>query len=153
MRFAAVLLLLAIAAAPTMAQWNPSEMVISPGIKIGWSSGDEGGMTMGFELSVIQLMNDRGNYVGLVFDFDGTARGRRKFHLGAEFGIPFLGMEIGPTIVVEEDESRVALTVTPYAGIYLLPYYSITFPGTIINEAGAYVKLPMWVDNSYSHFN
>ena len=158
MRLPIVLLLLLSLSNLSEAQFDSDEMYVSPGIKIGWASGDEGGFTIGFELSVIQMARDWSSvpsYYGLVFDYDFGRRGRHKFHMGVEAGVPLVGVEMGPTLIVGREKTQVGLTMTPYIGLIAYPYYSINLADTVIQEAGAYLKLPYSLrrSSSGSRFN
>ena len=156
MRYSIVLMALTLLALPAYAQ-REGELVISPGIKIGSSSGDEGGFTVGFEVSLTQGISNGEiyHYVGIVFDYDYAVGGRHKIHIGAETGIPFAGMEIGPTLVFGKGESepRLALTVTPYVGLLLFPFCSVTFLDPVIFEGGAYLKVPILPYRNSARFN
>ena len=145
MRFLASLLLLLLLSSVASAQgWR--DVFISPGIKIGMSSGPEGGFTFGCEVSVT-----RGSgswwYYGLVLGWDGSKAKRQKLHLGAELGAPLVGVEIGPTFVFDRDETRLAWTATPYAGLVIYYYHSFTMlPDETIDEDGAFIKFPFRAD-------
>ena len=55
------------------------------------------------------------------------------------------GIEGGPTIMRTRDGVRVGLTVSPWIGAIVVPYYAHTWllGGTSIRELGTYLKLPL----------
>jgi hypothetical protein len=106
MRLLTTLFLLAILSYAAHAQSNLGNIIISPGIRLGGSS-------------------------------------------GAEAGYPWIGMEIGPTLVFGEGEPRFGLTATPYVGLLVYPFFSITFlSDATVSEGGAYLKFPFMADGS-----
>ena len=153
-RLLAFIIFLAIAPSILNAQDNSPFFMISPGIKIGFASGETGGLTMGVELSAgywdksSMLDSYGGTFFGGVIDYDFSVGGRGKLHIGAEATLGPVGLEIGPTLVFENGRTRLVTTITGFAGVFAMPYYSRTFGGDepSITEWGAYGKYPFRTD-------
>jgi hypothetical protein len=151
-----ILALIAITASTARAQFDFSNapFVVSPGIKLGFASGDAGGFTVGVELSAgywdkaTVLDAFGGTFIGGVIDYDVSVGGRGKLHFGAEATLGPVGVDVGPTLVFENGTTRLATTVTPFIGVMAMPYYSMTFADDqpTITEWGAYGKLPFRTD-------
>ena len=126
----------------------------SVGLKIGYSFGNNGGLTMGIEGSYFHLADD-GRSVGAVISVDGWKEYRR-LHLGiesnfktkAEDVMELAGFEIGPTILMRDGEYDIGIGATPYFGVFIIPYYTFTFydENFHTHEAGTYLKFPFPVE-------
>jgi len=121
----------------------------NPGMKIGYTFGENGGFTWGYEMSITyQQAKTIGNikipyYTGLVIDID-YCNDIKKIHLGAEFA-SVAGICIGPTWITENGKTEVGFSIIPYTGLFLYPYYSFTYRSEKpnIHEIGGYLKLPI----------
>jgi hypothetical protein len=152
---AAALLLAGALCAPRPAQAAYSQLWINPGIKLAWTFGE--GFTYGFELSAVFLPPDNGvtggglgalidqwsKTYGLVFNIDRTTSRVTKLRLGVEWVGPGIGIEAGPSLVLDQDGPHFGIGVTPWAGFYTMPYYTYTnvFGRKNLHEMGMYLKL------------
>jgi len=118
--------------------------VLNPGVRVGYIFGEGGGLTFGAELSHTWVW-ENGAIAGAVAAVDFTPQNVR-IHFGAEgaFGI---GVDLGPTVYLGR-ESDIGFSVTPFAGLFLYPYYSYTFrmSGENEQEVGAALKYPFRPD-------
>ena len=117
---------------------------VNPGIKLGYTFGDQRGFTLGFECSITRMVGDRFSYGGVAsVDF---CRQLIRVHTGmqASWGI---GVEWGPTFIRDGSESQFGHSLTPFLGIVAYPYYTMTFRGEspTLYEVGSYVKVPIRV--------
>jgi len=129
----------------------PAADFISPGLKVGWTFGR--GITVGLELSLVWdrqkdwadrdwLSLPYGH--GLVFDVDTNFKGFWKLHAGYEAIGPFVGIDVGPTVVGDRGRVLFGLGITPWAGYDVIPYYTYTlaFGGEKnFHELGTYLKV------------
>jgi hypothetical protein len=143
-----LVLMLLVATCDLSAQ--PNEF-LNVGLRLGWMLGERGGPIIGFEASYTWLDSDtftHGPVVGGDYHYrDGDVR----IHAGYELVAPRLpigGVEIGPTLRVCDDGTSLGAHATAFVGLYGYPYYSATFyPGEITHEVGAYLKLPIQIDD------
>jgi hypothetical protein len=148
-RLALALVLGALALAPAPARAVETELAaLSPGVKLGWTFGR--GLTFGVEVSWIWAPTTVDDWkehpyaTGVVVDLDTNFKGLWKLHLGGELVGPFVGIEAGPSLVVDRGEWLLGLGITPWAGYDVIPYYSYTyvFGGERnLHEVGSYLKL------------
>ncbi|MCX6144983.1 MAG: hypothetical protein NTZ35_17400 [Ignavibacteriales bacterium] len=133
-RLLTVILLLA-ALLPAAAQ-----TCINPGLKLGYRFGDAGGFVAGFEVSIMVAHENR--YVGFVVAADGTPK-IWDCHFGVEYGVGYVGICAGPVVAHRSDTTAYGFRVTPYAGIFLVPYYNyqFLFQSGGEHEIGSYIKL------------
>ena len=123
------------------------QTVFSPGIKLGYTFGEDGGFTYGFEFSyVIKLEGNRdtdiaGLYIGPVFDID-FSKHFQRIHFGLEAGTGPFGVCFGPSFVSVLGEAyQSGYSVIPYAGLLAYPYYNFTKVGEVtFREWGSYFK-------------
>ena len=151
--FAASLVAVVLAAAPAPARALdnpfPDSAIVSPGVKLGYTFGEEGGFTFGVELSVLVRTGPSLSVVlahGPVLDLSWTWDGIFVLHAGYELASVVLGVEAGPSLVVGRGATRFGFGVTPWlGGIVVAPYYGHTFVvgGEAVDELGAYFKLPI----------
>ena len=126
----------------------PDSTIISPGIKLGYAFGDRGGLSFGVELTVLKRTGaDLSAIVahGPAVNVGWSRGGIMYARVGWEAVSWFVGVEGGPTIVRGPDGVRVGLTVSPWIGAIVVPYYAHTwlFGGPSIRELGTYLKLPL----------
>jgi len=100
---------------------------ISPGIKLGYRFGQDGGLTFGFEMSYIIWAKDElyKPIYGVVIGLD-NFYGKNDFHFGVEVATPYFGVEVGPTISGRYDYD-LGFSATIYTGLGLYPYYCYTY--------------------------
>jgi hypothetical protein len=122
---------------------------VSPGIKLSYAFGR--GFNFGFELSVVSApkywddIKRRPFGVGGVLNIDTTFKGLFKMRAGGQFNVPGIGIEAGPSWVVEDGRSYFGLGFTPFLGAaYIFPFYT----GTVVfgakrnvHELGTYLKV------------
>lgn len=118
------------------------------GLKFGYSFGENGGFTYGFEISTVACTFDESVY-GAALSYDITGE-LHKVHFGLEAalaplkrGFNFWGFEAGPTYAWNDSEDFFGLGVMSYFGTIIIPEYSFTYLenyGTL-HEIGTYVKL------------
>ena len=124
---------------------------LDPGIKIGYAFGENGGLFYGLELSyVITGPDSKHPSYGLTFSYDFLPTSHR-IHVGAEFLSPFAGIDIGPSLLLNESTNLYGLSLTTFAGIFILPHYQLSLlsDGVITHEVGSFVKVPIQLD----HYN
>jgi hypothetical protein len=126
---------------------------VNPGASLSYTFGAGGGWTYGVEVSV--LWESVPSTVGAVVKADCTPAAKMwKFHAGFE-GHPFpvedapMGLDVGPTVLLDNGRLSGGLSITPYTGIVLVPFLTLTirYPGSILFEAGASLKGPFTVRN------
>lgn len=130
---------------------------LSVGAKFGYAFGSEGGFIFGVEGSYFHLSD--GKSFGAVLSIDAWENTRR-FHLGVESNfdgqqnvyLNLVGFEIGPTLLKHNGEYDLGLGVTPYAGIFIIPYYTFTYydKDFMMHEAGSYLKVPILLEGDLS---
>jgi hypothetical protein len=119
---------------------------ISPGIKLAYTFGR--GFTVGFEISFVwfpptwEEMKELPMGFGFVIDLDTDFDDFFKMHLGGQANLPLLGVTFGPTLVFENG-AHIGLSLSPWVGTFVVPYYSATwvFGGDNMHELGTYLKL------------
>jgi hypothetical protein len=117
-----------------------AQTYVNPGLKLGYRFGDAGGFVAGFEVSIM-IANNKG-YYGFVVAADGTPK-IWDYHFGVEYGVGFVGVCAGPVVTHRSDTTDYGFRVTPYAGIFLVPYYNyqFLFQSGGEHEIGSYIKL------------
>jgi len=114
---------------------------INPGLKLGYTFGENGGFTAGIEISYTWANT---NLAWGVLSSADWCNGLLKIHLGLE-AARGVGISIGPSITKKIDTIDYGITVTPFAGFILYPFYSYTWRMTSpnIQEVGAFLKFPI----------
>ncbi len=119
---------------------------INPGFKLGYTFGEQGGFTYGFELSVTTdiIKNQSGGRIGVVFDVD-ACKDWTRIHTGIEASAVIVGCDIGPSFLFRNDTVSYGFSFIPFAGILLYPYYNFSYfeDGFSTHEIGSYFKLPI----------
>ncbi|MDP4199944.1 MAG: hypothetical protein Q8922_08360 [Bacteroidota bacterium] len=122
----------------------------SIGPKIGYTFGAEGGVTAGFEVSYFP------NYDALPIGYtcDITVLGdpsRLSLHLGAEAYL-IAGLDIGPTLFLDRGRFYPGVSIIPFVGVGLLPYYEfgVPFDHPPFESVGGYLKFPIG-SGGYGH--
>ena len=149
-----LLLTTTFALTPTPASANDT-VWFSPGIKLGYTFGE--GFTVGLELSVVHVPDvsstdigdllARGIFVGYggVLNWDWTpAASLHKVHLGAQWTGPAIGLEVGPSVVFDDQGTYFGVGVSPWALTYAIPYYNYTLVfgrQENLHEIGVHLKL------------
>ena len=121
-----------------------SQTVVSPGMKLGHTFGENGGFTWGFEVSITSFTHPP--YYGGVVDID-FCKERTKLHIGFQASL-IAGASIGPTWIWEDRQQDVGFSVIPFAGVFLYPYYAYTVrpEKPDLQEIGSYLKIPIAIN-------
>jgi hypothetical protein len=121
---------------------------VNPGVMISYTFGR--GVTYGFELSVVRHPETIDDWkeqpygVGVALDIGTNFKDLFKMRLGGEIVGPFIGVEAGPALVIDRSGTRLGFGITPWAGYYVMPYYTYTFTfgdGPNLHEVGTYLKV------------
>ncbi len=116
---------------------------VNPGIKLGLAFGQEIEFVFGYELSIL-FHNQDFEYQswGITLDYDKLA-GTKRFHAGVEYLYRAVGIDVGPTIVWNNDVMHPGFSVIPFGGLGVLPYINYTHIKDLDDqiEAGSYIKL------------
>jgi hypothetical protein len=135
--------------------------IFSPGVKVGYAFGERGGFIFGIELSLVFDPNtsDLENRYGAVISFE-ALKNEQRLHLGAQANLAafrgdlwtFTGLEIGPTLLLSKGNIDFGLSVTPYFGGFIIPYYRllITTNNLIQSEVGSFIKLHLPIKGKYN---
>ena len=122
---------------------------ISPGIKMSYVFGSAGGFSFGWEVSVYRTIawksrGDEEGYIGVALSID-WCKSTTKLQLGVEGSQRFVGICLGPSIVIRDSTWHYGASATMYSWFVALPYYTYTFMhGTSdVHELGAFVKIPI----------
>jgi hypothetical protein len=129
---------------------------ISPGVKLAYTFGR--GFTMGLELSLTwapntwEDMKDQPYALGGALNLDTNFKRLFRLRLGGQLVGPFIGLEIGPALVVDEGRTRLGIGFTPWVGAFVIPYYTYTlvFSGPDLHELGAYFKVHLNTEMDFS---
>lgn len=121
-----------------------NSVFLNPGIKLGYTYGENGGFTYGFELSVTSnvLPDEPTLCYGVVFDIDFNKHWT-KIHFGAEGNLITLGLDIGPTLLIQNGTTTLGFSIIPYCGALLYLYYNYSYFGKnmlAMSELGMYLK-------------
>lgn len=95
------LLSLAIVLAPAYSAYGDYRF-ISPGINMGYTYGQHGGFTGGFEVSYIVWYQNTAHAAVLVADLQERMA---KYHLGYQIS-HLVGIELGPSLVLKNDKKQ-----------------------------------------------
>lgn len=117
---------------------------VNPGIKLGYTFGDQRGFTIGLECSITRMVGGSFTYGGVAaVDF---CRQLIRIHAGVQAS-KFIGIEWGPTFIRDGSESHFGHSLTPFLGFVAYPYYTMTFRGysPTLHEVGSYLKAPIKV--------
>jgi len=122
------------------------EIIVNPGVKLGYVFGDRGGFVFGAEVSWTRL-SDPGIVTGVLATID-ICGDRLRLHGGVEGGIYFLGVDVGPSIVIDRGAFDIGVSIVPYGGFLVYPYYNYTatLGGSRFDEVGSYIKVPHRAD-------
>lgn len=101
------------------------------GFKFGHTFGDDGGFTVGTEISYTTLSEKFGR--GILIDYD-VCQGRSKLHLGAELMAAGVGVSIGPTLAGQYNQTVWGYTATFFWGfvslsllqLYIYPEFAVS---------------------------
>jgi hypothetical protein len=124
--------------APAVASAQPFWSV---GPKLGYTLGDNGGFTGGFEVSYFpqQVFPLWGFTCDLTFWKDHSS-----LHFGMEVN-EIIGLDVGPTLFYSNGTVHMGFSAIPFAGIFFFGYYEIACPffQTPFQSWGGYLKIPI----------
>jgi hypothetical protein len=121
--------------------------VISPGIKLGYAFGNQGGFIYGFELTFGRLTLSAFPYpmfYGIVANLDFIKENTRA-SIAGEFQMwPFPGFTVGPALIKTNDFSEIGFT----AGTYLsIGYLNLSYNYYLFKHSGNDLKsFPKLID-------
>ena len=127
----------------------PEYAIISPGVKVAYTFGDEGGLTFGGEIATLFRNGPDAGVVlahGPALNFGWASRGIFQLRVGYEVASWLIGVEAGPGLVTDRTGTHFAIGVTPWLGaIFAAPFYTHAFVlgGRSVDEVGTYLKLPL----------
>jgi hypothetical protein len=124
---------------------------VNPGLKLGYTFGEQRGFTSGLECSVTRLVDKNISY-GAVASVD-FCRQLMRFHVGIQAS-GAVGVEWGPTIIRDGKETEFGHSLTPFLGFIAYPYYRMTFRSgsSNLHEVGTYIKGPIRVSGPSYNF-
>ena len=147
--FGIALILLVSGTTPVAAQ-EEGRGWVSPGLRLGYRFGDDGGFFLGVECSFMHMFqwSPSMHAVGAVVSVDGFAPGLR-FQIGAQYSAGIAGTALGYSYLQKEGKSEHGYFGSLYTFIGIMPYLAFEeYPdrqdGPDI-EAGALLKAPLKV--------
>ena len=155
---------LAVALVTIPLQARADEWGFSPGVKLAWTPGR--GLVYGVEVSVIRLPDildmPTGSLIddaitagedfitrtyGIVLNLDTNFNGLFKMRIGGEWVGPFIGLEAGPSLIVDREHgTHLGFGLTTWVGYTIIPYYTYTLvfgDSPNVHEIGVYLKSPL----------
>lgn len=145
--FATLVALMMLACTPTIYARDP-QVYLNPGLKFGYTFGDHGGFTYGFEVSVTTNFKNQETAVwyGVVVDVD-FCKDWTRLHTGIEASAIGFGFDVGPSFLFRNDTVSYGVSLIPFLGIIVFPYYNFSYfdNGFETHELGSYFKLPVMV--------
>lgn len=127
----------------------PDSVVVSPGVKVAYTFGPEGGWTLGLELTLLYRTTESLSPVlahGPAFNVTWTPSRSWYLRTGWQIVSFFVGFEAGPALVVDGEGAHLGFGLTPWLGaVWVVPYFTHTFVlgGRGLSELGTYLKLPL----------
>lgn len=133
-----------------------SVVFFSPGVKLGYAFGEKEGFIWGIEGTIVFGRENRSNDTryGIALSLE-SFKGKSRLHIGGQANfagdINLFGIEIGPTIILDEEVNDFGISFTPYYGAFLIPYVRFTsFQKTGTEaELGTFLKLHLRVKGEY----
>jgi hypothetical protein len=137
------LIIIAISIIPSIIISQPS-IYLSLGVKIGYSFGTFSQPIGGFEISVSRWQDREGVFNGACLSYE-ISENFKLIHFGVELGKGAMAGSIGPSLMLNEDESHFGATATVWTGIGILPYVRQNWLSGYLNnysEIGIFLKVP-----------
>lgn len=135
------------------------EILIRPGLKVGYQFGENGGFVYGFELGVINYVTDlntQKHLFGILSSLD-FCNENSKLHFGLELSAGSIAFEIGPTFYYFEEEVYNGLTFGVNSLLIITPYleYTKIFKNNQLSflQTGAFLKVPIPFGNRSIKFH
>lgn len=139
----ALVVLMMLAYTPNVCASEP-RVYLNPGFKLGYTFGEHGGFTYGFEVSMTTHLsnNSEALLIGVVIDAD-FCKDWARLHTGVEVSAAVVGCDVGPSFLFRHDTVSYGISFIPYAGFVLYPYFHFsTFDtGFTTHEVGSYFKV------------
>jgi|ERR1700733_5607999 len=132
-----------------LTQKAASQPFWSVGPKIGYTFGENAGLTGGVEVSYLPQNRSSFTY-GYTLDINFWPK-HVSVHLGFETWF-FLGVDVGPTFFFSKNGVNPGLSIIAWDGLILYPYYELGIPfnGELFQGVGAYLKFPIGYQNDFS---
>lgn len=147
--------LLMVVQSPKVYAGDP-QIYINPGIKLGYTFGDDGGFTYGFELSITTNFKNQqtSNWYGVVVDVD-FCKDWTRLHTGIEASSIGVGCDVGPSFLFRNDTVSYGVSFIPFIGIIVYPYYNFSFfdNGFASHELGSYFKVGGLISGDRIHIH
>ena len=112
----------------------------STGPKIGYTFGQQGGLTGGWEFSYFPDQTPNGYFLGYTVDLTAW-----KGHTTLHFGVEGYFLDVGPTLFFSNNSLNFGMSAIAWIGIIIYPYYEFAWPfgQTPFNSVGGYIKIPV----------
>jgi len=122
---------------------------ISPGIKLGYAFGSNGGLIAGLEVSYTKFPDNRGLITGVCLSIEQLHYSTLFIHVAFE-AASIIGASIGPTLMISKQHNAFGVAGTVFGGLVILPYYRYTYlPNDLdFGEAGSFLKFPIQLSGS-----
>lgn len=116
----------------------------SPGLKIGYQFGENGGFVYGFDFSVMRTVDYFPNVGGnICIEF---FKENIKLHLGAQTA-HIIGIDIGPTIHFTPQKTNFGYSFGLYGLAFIMPFYEYTKifdeQNYSFSQSGVFLKAPI----------
>ena len=134
------LLIIGTSQASTQDRW-----FISPGFKLGYAFGENGGVVAGAEVSITRWPESGRLITGACVSIE-EMKPYTFLHVGFE-AASVVGASVGPTMLISKESRAWGFTGTIWGGLVVLPYfrYSSFSSRADLYEAGAFLKFPMMI--------
>ena len=138
LQFLSALLIIGAAQASTQDRW-----FISPGFKLGYAFGENGGVVVGAEVSITHWPESGRVITGACVSIEGM-KPYTLLHVGFE-AASVVGASVGPTMLISKESRSWGFTGTIWGALVVLPYfrYSSFSSTSDLYEAGTFLKFPM----------
>jgi hypothetical protein len=121
------------------------------GPKLGYTLGDNGGFTWGFEASYIPAQHRAESDSSFIMSIWGLTadltfwKDHTTFHLGVEKNLDIFGLDVGPTLFFHNGSIQGGLSLIPYGGALIYGYYELAWPffQEPFRTWGGYLKIPL----------
>ncbi|HEY3876512.1 MAG TPA: hypothetical protein VGM92_13635 [Candidatus Kapabacteria bacterium] len=126
------------------AQTATAQPFWSVGPKLGYTFGENGGVTIGAEASYFPVFSSANvPPYALTFDIN-SWKGHVSVHAGFEVWY-LIGADIGPTVFFTPNNVTPGISIILWDGVLLYPYFEfgIPFGGPGYHSVGGYLKFPI----------
>jgi hypothetical protein len=121
------------------------------GPKLGYTLGDNGGFTWGFEATYLPAQprsKSDSSFIASIWGITADLtfwKDHSTLHFGIEKNFDILGVDVGPTGFFYNGHSYLGFSIIPYAGFLIYGYYEYAQP--IFDKGfqswGGYLKVPL----------